>query len=390
MQLKLTEDLVKALDHDSAGGKRVYDLGCPGLSIYIGKRVKRWTLDYGDRDRRRRITIGTWDAMSVKNARKEAGQILNDVLKGNDPLDDRRERRAELRLKDWTAKYIEAVEADGRQGEMTLRETRRHMKRADEMLGHKKLSAITAGDIERYRNAQGDKGRVANGNRALVAIRACLGEAWRKGFVPSNEALKVRRVAGEQPRQRIFSQEEMKALLDAIEAHEDHTFKVGMIIMVETGCRRSELLRARWDDIDLDSAEWTIPKPKNRIPTIKALTVRAVEALASLPRDSVFVLGHWSEILPTGFSQAFRKMADGVGLTDLKLHDVRRTMGALATKEFGLEVAARILGHADLATTYRTYSPWATKDLGERVEALSQERGKVLEFPDKAEREGDS
>ena len=37
---------------------------------------------------------------------------------------------------------------------------------------------------------------------------------------------------------------------------------VAFLLLIQTGARLSEVLRAKWVDVDLDAGQWTIPSPK--------------------------------------------------------------------------------------------------------------------------------
>jgi hypothetical protein len=103
--VKLTKRVVDALKTDDPRGDRTHDSQVKGLSVTVypsGQRV--YSLDYGPRDRRRRVTIGRHGEgdMTLDKARTEAGRLRSEVSKGNDPLDARREEREASTFEAWT------------------------------------------------------------------------------------------------------------------------------------------------------------------------------------------------------------------------------------------------------------------------------------------------
>ena len=74
-------------------------------------------------------------------------------------------------------------------------------------------------------------------------------------------------------------------------------------------------------------------------------------------------LGKWSD---NRFAGAWHKLRSAAKLPeDIHLHDLRRTAGLTAARVGGLQVAQRLLGHADIATTAKVYAPLTTDDLRE-------------------------
>ena len=48
---------------------------------------------------------------------------------------------------------------------------------------------------------------------------------------------------------------------------------------------------------------------------------------------------------------------------DLRLHDLRRTVGLRLTKQMGLRMAQKVLRHKNIATTARAYAPLTMDDM---------------------------
>lgn len=384
---KLTKRIIDALEADKAGGERTYDAGGPrgfGVHVHPSGR-KSYFLDYtspGTR-RRRRMKIADVGDLPLQKARGLARDKLGMVRQGVDPLDEQKLDREAGSLSIWVEQYKDLGRSAGRWGDRSFLEVERHLKRACEMYGNRRLDSVDASMVERWRDTMHTKHGLANANRALSALKACLTEAWRRGLIPTNEAAKVRSISGETPRTRTLSDAEMKALRKAVEKHADPFFRVAMLWLMVTGARRSEVLRATWGDLRLDppeKAEWTIPKAKNKRPSVRPIPAELVAHIKLLPRTSILVVGGFTD---QTFQGRWYKLRAAAGLpNDIHLHDLRRTAGLWATRAGGLQVAQRLLGHADISTTARVYSPLSTDDLREHQDALV---AKILPFTKKAE-----
>lgn len=379
---KLTKRLVDSLSTDKPGGERVYCGALAGFGVHVlpsGRKsfFQEYTAPGGGR--RRRMKLGAYGDLTVGEAIGERKRMLGLLRGGVDPLEERKRERSAGDFAGWAEQYKALGKAAGRWGERTFGEVERHLRRACESFGRKRLADLDAPTIERWR----DKMHTAHGrteaNRSLATVKACLAEAWRRGLVPTKEAGKVRAIAGELPRTRVASDAEMKALLKAVEEHHEPHFRVALLWLVLTGARRSEVLRARWSDLRLDPpdrAEWTIPKAKNKRPSIRPIPVELVAELATLPREDLLVVGH--RLTVGRFTPRWKALREAAGIPDdLHIHDLRRTAGLWIARTAGLQAAQRLLGHADIATTARVYTPLDVDDLREHQGAAL---AKILPF----------
>ncbi|GAG61989.1 unnamed protein product, partial [marine sediment metagenome] len=155
-----------------------------------------------------------------------------------------------------------------------------------------------------------------------------------------------------------------------------------------TGMRRSELLGLRWSDVDLllcqISVNRTLHQLHNRDIIFRQPKTDKGRRLIALSPSTVLVLREYKErqekliqslgltltddnlvfgqhdgkpLLPDSITQAWRKLARGVGLRDIRLHDARHTHASLMLKQ-GIhpKVVQERLGHASIQITIDTYS----------------------------------
>ncbi|MFC1482286.1 tyrosine-type recombinase/integrase [Myxococcota bacterium] len=387
---KLTKRRIDALTTSKPGGERTYCGALGGFGIHVlPSGRKSFFLEYtapGSK-RRRRMKLGTFGDLTLQEARDERRRVLGMVREGVDPLEDRKREAEAGTFAIWADKYLELGQAANRWAPRTLVEVRRHLRRACEAFGDRSLTDLDAPTIERWRDRLHEEHGLTEANKSLSSVKACLTEAWKRGLIDASPAGKVGRIAGQQPRTRTLTDSEMKALLAALDAHHDPSFRVAMLWLVLTGARRSEVLRARWGDLRLDPpdrAEWTIPKAKNKRPSVRPLPAELAVELKGLTRDSVLVIGRWTD---HQFDAAWAKLRMAAGLPqDVHLHDLRRTAGLWIARTAGLQAAQRLLGHADISTTARVYSPLTVDDLrGAQDQAVA----KILPFRRKAEGEDD-
>jgi Arm DNA-binding domain len=113
----LTDKAVERLPLALGGQYVVRDAILRGLFVLVGKRNKSWTVQ-GDLRRGRerttiKITLGTIDELSVKEARARGAELLEQIRTGSDPRDPAK-RVGAITLRDATETYIKVMERKGR------------------------------------------------------------------------------------------------------------------------------------------------------------------------------------------------------------------------------------------------------------------------------------
>ena len=161
----------------------------------------------------------------------------------------------------------------------------------------------------------------------------------------------------EPPRERYLTKEELKRLVQALDASENRNRAAAVALMLLTGCRMTEATHAKWDQFDLETGVWVKPasttkqKRLHRVP----LNPAAVELLESLPRKGVYVFhGRYPDTPILNISMYWRELREKAGLPDVRLHDLRHTYASLlASQGLSLPIIGQLLGHAHSATTQR-------------------------------------
>ena len=159
-------------------------------------------------------------------------------------------------------------------------------------------------------------------------------------------------------------------------------------LAVYTGLRRSEILALAWKNVDLDLVTLSVVRVMHQLPggrvafdepkTAKgrrlvdlspdtALLLRSHKRQQASLReelgdhlseeDLVFSHPDGSHVLPATVSQAFRRIANRLGLPTQRFHDLRHTHASLLLKGgYHPKIVQERLGHASIMTTLDTYS----------------------------------
>jgi integrase len=146
-------------------------------------------------------------------------------------------------------------------------------------------------------------------------------------------------------------------------------------ILALTGQRRDVVARMGWDEVDLERRLWTLPaaRTKNDKPHIIQLTDPAVVVISAQPRLGRFVFSRNGAIPIGDFSSQKRKIDNLCGVSQWRLHDLRRTtVSGMASLGVAPHVADKILNHvagtiSGVAAVYQRH-----QFLRERQDALDR------------------
>ena len=154
---------------------------------------------------------------------------------------------------------------------------------------------------------------------------------------------------------RRLVQKDIPAVVEAVDGYAGRlATKLAIKLFLLTFVRKSELLNATWDEIDLDRSQWRIPaeRMKMKDPHIVRLSRQAVEVLRELKplsSDSRYVLPSFSTLnQPIGESTlnvAFERMGYGGRFTP---HGLRATASTILNEHgFRPDVIERQLAHVE-------------------------------------------
>ncbi len=232
-----------------------------------------------------------------------------------------------------------------------------------ELIGNKKIRELKPIDIEILRKERlltptKDKRErsIATVNRELALLRRILTVATQQGWLIKNpfQASRAISTADETHRDRIISPDEETRLLEACNGPRAHLRPI-VIFALDTGFRKGEILKLKWEDIDFNSGRVVVQALNS-----KTLKSRAVQMTARLERE----LKNWRDISKAkpadlvfdlcDFKRAWATACKIAELSDLRFHDCRHT-AATRLVQGGLSLAevGRILGHSSPITTYR-------------------------------------
>ena len=333
----------------SGFGVRVYP---SGSKVYIVQTRKA--------GRSPRVTIGRHGVVTAAQARDRAALIIARIKSGESPAPAPKPKKNVPTVAELAERYrrehldVRCKPSTASRVRSTLRT---HLLPA---FGDCPIDAVDAERVWALRNRLHATPAAANHAVNLLSAMLSMAETW--GLIPdgSNPCHRVARYKVRR-RERFLTQAEFSRLgrvLSEAEARgEVPSYAAAALrLLMFTGCRRNEILRLRWDEVDLERRELRLRDSKTGPRTVP-LSPPAARVLGNRPRVDgtpwVFPGGVPGRHVTT-IDGAWRKVRARAELEDVRLHDLRHSFAsrALALGE-SLPVIGKLLGHTEVQTTAR-------------------------------------
>lgn len=414
MASKISQRTVKNLAAPEAGSRIVWDSEIKGFGVRVtAAGVASYILDYRVHGRHRRYTIGRHPEWSSEAARGEAASLKPRISRGYDPLHEKELARTEPTISDLGEEYKQRVKK--RPG--SLRNDREMLAGIIlPKLGKLKVAAVGRRDIEALH--QSLKATPYRANRMLALMSHMFTKAIEWKWATGNPARGIPRYH-EERRERWLTEEEMRAFTRALDKYEKQERKGttnaqlaksaanALRLLLLTGAREGEVLKANWSEFDLERGVWTKPShhTKEKKTEHVPLSAEALEVLRKMGGEGAtgplfpgrdgkaarVTLGRpWVQICKlAGLTQVIVKQGKRRKIIKhkptLRIHDLRHSFAShLVSRGASLQIVGRLIGHTQVATTQR-YAHLADSALRDATNIFGNVFATAVQSKDKAE-----
>jgi len=349
--------------------------------IYRRKGSGKYWLRYADAHGQIiRESSGTSD---YKAALKELAKRRGDVAKGKEV---ERRKAHKVFLKDVMPNYLRFV-----QNQRAYKNKEYIGRELLEKFGNIPLQRFNVAMLESYQQELLGKGKgSATVNRKMAMLKHLVRKANDWKMVDDGTLRTVRKVKQlkEPPgRLRYLTGKDVQRLLAECKPH----IRPIVIVALNTGMRRGEILNLKWDDVDLRNGLLLVKDTKNGESRAVPINDAVRGVLAGIVRwlDSQYVFcnqkGQPLREIKHTFNSACRK----AGIRDFRFHDLRHSAASfMAMGGVSLLAIGTILGHKTASMTKR-YSHLSPDHLQGAVavidQAINQTSGLLAQFSDTVE-----
>lgn len=212
-------------------------------------------------------------------------------------------------------------------------------------------------------------------DKCMLCLRGIFETAVDNGLCSKDPCRNVKPQSKKHPNvKQVYSDDEIARL-------EDYCLQTGrmpeIILLLETGLRRGELLGLKWEDVDLGNATLSVRRsiavdkgnhvkenrPKWGSFRTIPLSAPALKLLRHLPRAGAFIFGNPETGLPRRpdswgikLRTLMKRAHEEIGVPILSAHELRHTYGT-RLRRHGADIYTiqKIMGHKDIDVTANTY-----------------------------------
>lgn len=382
--MKLTKRTLDSIKPKPTHDVFLWDDEVPGFGLRIkSSGVRSFIVQYRNGSGvSRRMTLGKFGVLTPDEARKMAKHTLAEVARGADPAARRAQDRDAMTVRQLCRIYLEAAEkglilGKGKRPkkESTLYIDRGRIERHIlPLLGSRRVRDLTTPDILRFMRdvttgktaddvKTGFRGRAiieggaGTASRTVGLLGGILSFAVSEGVIVSNPVRGVKRPADNRREIRLTA-EQYRALGKAVAAAdaggENPSAVLAIRLLALTGCRRGEIERLQWDEVDLPGRCLRFSDSKEG-KSIRPLGADAGRLLAKLTNDSRYVLpGNAPDKPFVGLPKAWPRIVGKASLPDLTPHGLRHAFASVAVDlGYSEPTIAALLGHGTHSITGR-------------------------------------
>jgi len=304
------------------------------------------------------IMIGKFEDVKLDQARHKATEFNFIVGKGKDPS---LKPEAPLTYGILFQKYIDEY---ARLHTATWQHAVYNHKRYFVQWHNKPLASIKREHVQHWLNVLAAETGKHTANRNFNTLRAVITWGIGKGLLTRENPCSGIRTFKTQARERFIQPgEEYFKFADALNEESNTTIRDLFWMCLFTGARLSNVLAMKWSQINMHLMQWTIPMTKNGNSQTIPLTRNAMHILTDR-RSSPNAHDQW--VFPTdrkgwktgemghlvSVRKAFNRIVERAGITNLRIHDLRRTAGSyMAIQNVSPTIIGKALGHRSLQAT---------------------------------------
>ncbi len=355
--MALTDAQIKGLKPKAGTRYSKADGGGLLLDITPGG-VRSWIFRYRLNGKREKLVLGRYPDLSLKAVRAKRDELATQVARGESPAQERKLARAGTpsnpTVRDFGERYYSEIVVERWKDPKHIR---RYLdNEIFPTLGEKPLKDVDALDVQGLVYRKRDNGQVAAAMQLRNVLKQMFDYAIETRLVTVNPAAMVaaRFIGKARKRSRVLTANEIRLYLRTVyQSNMRRQFKLALHIILLTLSRKSELLLARWKDVDFDKGEWLIPAENAKggkphlvyLSTHLAALFRELKALAG--ESELVMPGRGSSKRPFA-ANALNKALEGLtfDMDPLTIHDLRRTGATLLTEHgFNKDVIEKALSH---------------------------------------------
>ena len=390
--MKLTDTFLRNL---KATGKVLKHSDGGGLYLYLSPTGgKLWRMAYSFDGKQKTLSFGAYPAVSLKDARQKREEAKEHLAKGIDPGVEKKrakverytfEAAAERWYENHAAKTVPA----------THKKSRMYLDSLNKKISGRALPELDRKTLVDAVQAIQDETSIHFAHRAAGVLKNVIEHAYNEGRTKECHAFDLAKVLKPYKathRAALINPAEFGELLRKIWTYKGEGSSVGycLKILPYLALRSEEIRGARWTELDLDAALWTVPATRHehgggmkmRVEHTVPLPHQVVSLFRELREQQAAVWGECELCFPSPRARARQITSESLmcalkalhGLPDITVHGFRTSFSTLAReKGFNPDHVEKQLAHQLKDAVVAAYN---------RAEYIEQRRRMMQEWAD--------
>lgn len=345
-----------------------------GLYLLVTSRgSKLWRWKYRSHGVERKLSLGSYPEVSIKEAREQVMRERKLLAGGEDPSQAKKIRKLEAAVaaastfRAIAEEYIAKLEKDGR-APATLIKAKWALNHLSVAIGNRPIREIAPIEIVNVMRGLADEDKLETARR----VRAFASRVFRHAIATGRadtDPCHYLRAAVSAPRVKnhaaILDEVEIGALLRAARTYSGQPLtRIAILLSAHLFQRPGEIRQMQWSEIDFEARHWVLPASRMKMRRSHRLPLSA--PVLALLREAQEMTGNGRYVFPSMRSHdrpmsentvtaALRRM--GYSGDEMTAHGFRTTASTLLHEsgKFSSEAIERSLSHKDANQIRGTY-----------------------------------
>jgi len=330
------------------------------------KKKGNWYIDYYACGKRKREKIGASKTLAENVLRKRKVEIAE-----NKYLDIRRDQK--IKFEDFADEYLELHSKPNNKS--WVKSDLQNIKALKLYFTGKNLYEITPLLVDKFKTHRIKEVAPATVNRNLACLKSMFNKAIEWGKAKENPVKKIKLFKENNKRLRYLEKEEIAKLLASCNGR----VKPIVVVALNTGMRRGEILGLKWKDLDFRRNLIYLYNTKNGEKREVPMNEQVKTALIRVGKhpESPYVFCKANAEPCKDIRKSFFTALKKAGIIGFRFHDMRHTFAShLVMSGIDLNTVRDLLGHKSLEMTLRyahlspNHKQRAVNVLGRRMDTI--------------------
>lgn len=314
-----------------------------------------------DRGSRKTYKLGTTNELMLKAARNLASEMRAKHLSGELARNEI-EQKATMSLNAFFDQVYYPQCVKDKRAKSAYAERSLYNSHVRSTLGNQPMNFITRKDVVILIQSIKNRGlSAATINKVICTIRVVFRYAITLDYLSDSEVLSTKLLTDTAKKERFLSIEETQRLLTVLDSWHVQPVALLLKLLIFTGARSGEAMKANWADIDFEKRVWKIPIENDKIKQGRLLP---------LNDSAIAILQQAWDLREHGQVEVFRsiqcksrylslqlswyKIRIAAGIPDVRVHDLRHSFAShLIQHKVPIAEISTLLGHRNIKTTMR-------------------------------------